>query len=105
MTSECVRLNDRVVSGAVFPEAAKSNQLFIRDSDTRGLSLRVTVGAKSFVFQGKLAGQSLRITIGDARALRVEAARKEARRLQALIDQKIDPRDERRNNGHGEYRA
>jgi integrase len=96
MASECIRLNDRVVSGAVFPEATKSNQLFIRDSDTRGLSLRVTTGAKSFVFQGKLAGQSLRVTIGDAKALRVEKARKEARRLQALIDQKIDPRDERK---------
>ncbi|HMV00471.1 MAG TPA: tyrosine-type recombinase/integrase, partial [Rhodocyclaceae bacterium] len=47
-------------------------------------------------FQGKLAsGQDVRVTIGDVRVWTIDKARQEARRLQALIDQKIDPRQAR----------
>jgi len=81
-------------------------QAFLWDTDAPGLAVRATVsGAKAYVFQGKLAGKSLRITIGDVASWGIEGivrneqgnvvthgAREEARRLQALIDQKIDPR-------------
>jgi integrase len=40
-------------------------------------------------------GKALRLTIGDVRAWGIDAARAEARRLQTLIDQGIDPRQEK----------
>lgn len=84
-------------------------QVFLWDLDTKGLGLRVTVaGAKAFIYQGKLDGKTIRITIGnpdawpiesqwgkDADGKRIEVrrgAREEARRLQGLLDQGIDPR-------------
>ncbi len=84
-------------------------QSFLWDTDAPGLAVRATAnGAKAYVFQGKLAGKSLRITIGDVDSWGIEGiirdergsvisygAREEARRLQALIDQKIDPRHAR----------
>ncbi len=75
-------------------------QAFLTDTEAPGLKVRATpTGAKSFVFEGKLRRQTIRITIGDARAWPLESddpeqpgARAEARRLQSLIDQNIDPR-------------
>lgn len=80
-------------------EAGKP-QSFLWDSDAPGLAIRATAnGAKSFVFQGKLGGKSIRLTIGDVRSWDIETgdydrpgAREEARRLQTLIDKGIDPR-------------
>lgn len=87
-------------------------QTFLWDEEAKGLGLRVTsAGAKSFIYQGKLNGQTIRITIGspdtwpietqwgkDVNGKRTEVrrgAREEARRLQGLIDQGIDPRQEK----------
>ena len=42
-------------------------QVIFRDSEVPSLGVRVTTGSKSFVFQGKILGQDLRITIGDVR--------------------------------------
>ena len=70
-------------------------QAFLYDSQTPGLALRATRGgAKSYTFERRLHGRTLRLTIGDPRAHTPEAARREARRLQTLIDQGTDPRDE-----------
>lgn len=87
---------------------AGKSQAFLWDSDTPGLGLRVTAaGTKAYIFQGKLHGATVRVTIGspDAwpietqyekvdgeRRERVRGARQEARRLQTLIDRGIDPR-------------
>jgi hypothetical protein len=57
----------------------------------------VTAGAKSFIFESKLNRQTVRVTIGDVRAWTLGAARDEARRLQTMIDQGIDPRQEKRD--------
>ncbi len=58
-----------------------------------GLGLRVTAaGAKAYIFQGRLHGASLRVTIGSPNAWPLKKAQTEARRLQTLIDQGIDPR-------------
>ncbi len=79
-----------------FSCANDAAQSFLWDSEVPGLAIRATAnGAKSYVFQGKLGGKSIRITIGDIRHWDIEGergARVEARRLQTLIDQGIDPR-------------
>lgn len=69
-------------------------QAFLRDADTKGLRVRVTAaGAKSFVFESKVNGKTLRSTIGEPRAWTIEAARVEANRLRVLVDQNTDPRE------------
>ncbi len=75
-------------------------QSFLWDTDAPGLAIRATAnGAKSYVFQGKLNSISIRVTIGDVKSWDIETndhsrpgAREQARRLQTLIDQGIDPR-------------
>lgn len=73
-------------------EEGKS-QSFLWDSDSPGLGLRATSnGAKSFMFQAKLNGQTVRITIGSPDTWAIPAAQAEARRLKVLIDGGQDPR-------------
>jgi len=72
-------------------------QDFTWDTDAPRLAVRVTAGAKSFIFESKLNRQTVRVTIGDVRAWTLAAARDEARRLQTMIDQGIDPRQEKRD--------
>jgi integrase len=70
------------------------DQAFLRDTKAPGLRVRVTAaGAKSFVFEGKLDRKTIRRTIGDARAWRLDDARTEANRLRVSLDQGIDPRE------------
>lgn len=70
--------------------------VYVFDDDPKQLCVRVTpAGAKSFVFAGKLNKLPLRVTIGDVKVWNLDDARTEARRLQALIDQGIDPRQEK----------
>lgn len=73
-------------------------QAFLRDADCKGLRVRVTeAGAKSFVFETKVNGKTLRRTIGEASGnpppWSIDAARMEANRLRVLVDQKHDPRE------------
>lgn len=72
-------------------------QAFLRDTKAPGLRVRVTnTGAKSFVFEAKLNRQTIRRTIGDARAWTIEAARTEANRLRVTLDAGTDPREVQR---------
>jgi integrase len=72
------------------------SQSFLWDSNTPGLGLRVTAsGAKAYIFQGKIHGSTVRVTIGDPRSRSIVDAQKEARRLQNLIDDGKDPREHR----------
>lgn len=75
------------------PDVAK--QIFLWDTEAPRLAIRATAGAKSFIFESKLYRQTIRVTIGDVRAWKLDDARAEARRLQTLIDQGVDPRQER----------
>lgn len=77
-------------------EAGKQQTIY-PDAKTPGLGLRVTAaGAKSYVFETRLNGQTLRVTIGDVRTWTVGKAQAEATRLKTLTDQGIDPRQQRR---------
>lgn len=69
------------------------NQSIYWDGKTPGLGLRVTAtGAKSYIFQARLHGVSIRLTVGDVRTWTVAEAQAEATRLKTLTDQGVDPR-------------
>jgi integrase len=66
------------------------------DAKTPGLGLRVTAaGVKSYVFETRLNGKTMRVTIGDVRTWSVGKVQEEATRLKTLTDQGIDPREQK----------
>ena len=70
-----------------------ASQAFLWDATAPGLGLRATAnGAKSFIFQAKVNGKAVRITIGAPATWEISAAQAEARRLKVLIDNGRDPR-------------
>ncbi|MDB5874592.1 MAG: preprotein translocase [Ramlibacter sp.] len=70
------------------------SQAFLRDTKAPGLAVRVTAaGAKAFVFESKLANNTIRRTIGDPRAWTLADARAEANKLRVLVDAGLDPRE------------
>jgi integrase len=71
-------------------------QAFFWDTVSPRLAVRATTAAKSFIFEAKLNRSTIRTTIGDVRAWNLDDARAEANRLQSLIDQGIDPREQKR---------
>lgn len=94
----------KLTAGRIQGFATDKGQAFLWDSDTPGLAVRATApgkrnleGSKAYIFQSKLSnGQDVRITIGDVRSWGIEDAREEGRTLQKLIDQGLDPREEKR---------
>lgn len=68
-------------------------QSFLWCDTVPGLAVRATAnGAKSFIFQAKVHGKTMRQTIGAVSAWGIDAAQAEARRLQVVIDKGSDPR-------------
>jgi len=74
------------------------------DEDVPGLAVRATANKKVFIFQGRLAGKTIRVKIGDCRSWAIDStdpalpgARQEARRLQGLFDKGVDPRLDKQN--------
>ncbi|SFU77659.1 tyrosine-type recombinase/integrase [Nitrosospira multiformis] len=69
-------------------------QSFLWCDETPGLGVRATAGSdrKRYIFQAKVNGKSMRVTIGDVSVWSIAKAQAEARRLQVLIDQGHDPR-------------
>jgi integrase len=90
------KINFTVTRIAAHSCPSDKNQSFLWDIATPGLGLRTTsAGAKSFVFQGKIHGNSIRLTIGSVSAWPIDKAKEEARRLQRLLDEGKDPRHEK----------
>lgn len=97
---ERVNLTQGRVDGFCCPDGKP--QAFLWDAEVRGLAVRATPagvrnpkGGRAYIFQGFLNGATPRVTIGDIKVWTLEKARSEARRLQMLIDQGIDPRQEK----------
>lgn len=68
-------------------------QAFLWCAEVPGLGLRATVnGAKSYIFQSKVKGQTMRVTVGSVSVWSIQEAQAEARRLQIMIDNGDDPR-------------
>lgn len=69
------------------------SQAFLWDTDTPTLALRATpTGRKTYVFESRLNGVTLRINIGTLAAT-LEQARAKARGLAVMVDSGIDPRE------------
>jgi integrase len=64
------------------------------DAKIPGLGLRVTqTGTRAYIFESRLFGKTIRITIGDPRSWDLGKARAEGARLKTLINQGLDPRE------------
>jgi len=63
---------------AAFACLAGQQQAFLWDDDPRALAVRVTAGEKAYVFQAKLNGRVVRVTIGRVGAGTLAAARAKA---------------------------
>lgn len=87
-----VRLTSGRVASFTCPD--DKAQAFLWDTDTPSMALRVTpTGRKTYVFESRLNGATLRINIGTAAEWPIEKARVEAQRLKMLVDQGVDPRE------------
>ncbi|QBY54438.1 tyrosine-type recombinase/integrase [Cupriavidus oxalaticus] len=74
-------------------EAGKQQSIYW-DAKTPGFGIRVTAaGAKAYIFESRLFGKTIRVTIGDTRAWDLGKARAEAGHLKTLIDAGKDPRE------------
>ena len=85
----------RLTAGRVdaFTCPADKSQAFLWDTEAPALALRVTpTGRKTYVFESRLNGASLRLSIGTAADWPIEKARGEAQRLKVLVDSGQDPR-------------
>lgn len=89
--SKPVELTAGLIDQLVCP--GTKGQAFLRDTKSPGLRVRVTAaGAKAFVFEAKLRGQTIRRTIGDVKSWAIDDARTEANRLRVTLDSGLDPR-------------
>jgi integrase len=94
----------RLTAGKVesFACPADKSQVFLWDTDTPSLAVRVTpTGRKTYVFESRLNGSTIRTTIGSVKDWPLDAperdkdamsARREASRLATMVDIGIDPR-------------
>ena len=71
-------------------------QDFLWCTDVAGLAIRATPNSSvnRYIFQAKVKGKSMRVTIGKVSAWTIHAAKAEARRLQVEIDKGNDPRQQ-----------
>lgn len=71
-------------------------QEFLWCAKVAGLAVRATAGsdAKRYIFQTKVKGKTMRVTIGKVSAWTIDKAQDEARRLQVEIDNGNDPRQQ-----------
>ena len=69
-------------------------QAFLWCAEVPGLGVRTTPNsnAAGYIFQSKVKGQSMRVTIGKVSMWSIPEAQAEARRLQIMIDNGDDPR-------------
>jgi len=69
-------------------------QAFLWCAEVPGLGVRATLNSnvKRYIFQAKVKGQSMRVTIGKTSMWSIPEAQAEARRLQVQIDNGNDPR-------------
>ena len=73
-------------------------QAFLWDTDTPTLALRATpTGRKTYIFESRLNGATVRINIGTLADWPIEKARTKAQGLKMLVDGGTDPREVERD--------
>ena len=73
-------------------------QTFLWDTDTPTLALRTTpTGRKTYIFESRLNGATIRINIGTLTDWPIEKARTKAQGLKMLVDAGTDPREVERD--------
>lgn len=86
----------KLTSGRIADFKCPTNkaQAFLWCAEVPGLAVRATPGSnrKRYVFESKVKGRTMRLTIGDVSVWSIANAQVEARRLQTQIDQGKDPR-------------
>ncbi len=85
----------RLTAGRVdaFTCPAGKSQAFLWDTEAPTLALRATpTGRKTYVFESRLNGSTLRLNIGTLAAT-LEQARTKAKALAVMVDSGIDPRE------------
>jgi len=88
-----IRLTLKRISDLPHPKEGKS---FLWDTDSPTLAVLASPKRKNYIFESRLSGKTLRITIGDVRSFNLEQARAEADRLKAMVNQGVDPREQKR---------
>lgn len=86
----------RLTAGRVeaFTCPAGKSQAFLWDTEAPSLMLRATpTGRKTYAFEGRLNGATVRISIGTAADWSLDAARKRAAELKQQVDSGQDPRE------------
>jgi integrase len=86
----------RFTAGRVeaFSCPAGKSQTFLWDTDAPSLALRVTpTGRKTYVFESRLNGATLRINIGTMSDWSISDARAKAQTLKVMVDAGTDPRE------------
>jgi integrase len=86
----------RLTAGRVeaFTCPSGKSQAFLWDTEAPSLMLRATpTGRKTFAFEGRLNGGTIRVSIGTAADWSLDAARKRAAELKQQVDSGHDPRD------------
>ena len=82
---------------ADFTCPANKSQSFLWDTKTPALALRVTpTGRKTYVFESRLNGATIRINIGAAADWSIENARNKANGYKMMVDSGTDPREVQR---------
>ena len=73
-------------------------QAFLWDTDTPTLALRATpTGRKTYIFESRLNGATIRINIGTLADWPIEKARTQAQGLKMMVDSGTDPREVERD--------
>lgn len=86
----------RLTAGRVefFACPAGKSQAFLWDTEAPSLMLRATpTGRKTYAFEGRLNGATIRVNIGTAADWSLGDARKRAAELKQLVDSGQDPRE------------
>ena len=100
--SSRVRLTNPRVESFACPEG--KSQAFLWDSVAPSLAVRSTPsGRKTFVFEGRFDGKTVRINLGETASLTIEGARERATEAKNLVDRGIDPRLEKKRKIDSEH--
>ena len=91
------RIRLTVTRVASFSCPAGKSQAFLWDTEAPALVLRATpTGRKTYAFEDRLNGDTIRLSIGTAADWSLDSARKRAAELKQMVDSGRDPREVQR---------